>query len=275
MKLPNASATPRVSRSDTAEEVNARTAPVLPDPWLHLRRHTPARIALGRTGVSLPTYEVLRLTIAHAQARDAIQVPLNTEALNDELVTHAWNDVVFLESQARDRSEYLLRPDKGRRLRPESAMRLGALRCSAPDLVLVLGDGLSSLGIQQHGVALLNAIRAALDPPLQLGPLVVVRHARVAVADEVGEILGAGMVAILIGERPGLSAPDSVGIYLTHTPRVGCSDAQRNCISNIRPAGQDFETAARRLAWLVAEGRRVGQTGITLKDHSGLTLGKL
>ncbi len=247
---------------------------VPPDPWADLRRHTPARIALGRTGMSLPTQEVLRFALAHAQARDAIHVPLDGPALAEELRSQGWPDVIVLDSQAQDRQDYLLRPDKGRRLHPASAARLAAWPRPAdgpPDLVLVVGDGLSSLGIGQHSAALLAAIRAALAPGLRLGPLVLARHARVALADEVGEILNAGMVAILIGERPGLSAPDSVGIYLTHTPRIGCHDAQRNCLSNIRPAGQSLAAAAHRLAWLVTQARRLGLTGIGLKDHSSLS----
>ncbi len=250
-----------------------------PDPWAHLRRHTPARIALGRSGVSLPTREVLDFALAHAQARDAIHLPLDTEALQTGLRAAGWPAPLVLQSQARDRHEYLLRPDLGRCLDPDSATRLTQNRADAaapsgggPDLVLVLGDGLSALGIQQHAVPLLGAIRDALDPALRLGPLVLVRQARVAVADEVGQLLGAAMVAMIVGERPGLSSPDSVGIYLTHAPRVGCTDAQRNCISNVRPAGQDVVTAARRLAWLVGEGRRLGLTGVGLKDHSGLPM---
>jgi ethanolamine ammonia-lyase small subunit len=251
------------------------TTPVR-DPWSHLRQHTSARIALGRTGVSLPTRELLDFALAHAQARDAIHLPLDTDALCAELQQQGWPAPLRLHSQARDRHEYLLRPDLGRRLDATSVDRLGAVAADAPDLVLVLGDGLSALGIQQHGAALLAAIRSALSsaffPALRLGPLVVVSQARVAVADEVGERLGAAAVAMVVGERPGLSSPDSVGIYLTHAPRVGCSDAQRNCISNVRPAGQDLETAARRLAWLLGESRRLGLSGVGLKDHSGLPL---
>lgn len=250
----------------------AKNMAVPPDPWVELRRLTPARIALGRSGVSLPTHEVLRFAQAHALARDAVQLPLDTQALATELAAHGWRDVRVLDSQVHDRQEYLLRPDKGRRLSAAGCACLADLAALTrpPDLLLVIGDGLSTLGIQQHSAALLDAIRAALDPQLQLGPLVVLRHARVALADEVGELLGAGMTAMLIGERPGLSSPDSVGIYLTHTPKVGNTDAQRNCISNIRPAGQDFAIAARRLAWLVNEGRRLGLSGVALKDHSGL-----
>lgn len=241
------------------------------DPWAHLRRFTPARIGLGRSGVSATTREVLDFSLAHAQARDAIHLPLDADALVAQVQAQGWPDVRVVSSRARSRHEYLLRPDLGRRLDPADAERLQAPE-AAPDLVLVVGDGLSPLGIQRHAPALLAALRDALDPALRLGPLVVVREARVAVGDEVGERLRAGMVAMLVGERPGLSSPDSVGIYLTHSPRVGCSDAQRNCISNVRPAGQDPVTAARRLAWLVAEGRRLGLTGVGLKDHSGLPL---
>lgn len=244
--------------------------PVPADPWNDLRRHTPARIALGRTGVSLPTREVLNFALAHAQARDAIHRPLETAALTSEVVSAGWDDVIVLESNARDRSEYLLRPDKGRRLSAASAARIQARHDPRIDLAVVIGDGLSAHGIQAHSASLLGELRKALSPELRLGPLVLVRQARVAVGDDVGAILGAGMVAMIIGERPGLNASDSIGVYLTFAPRPGCTDAQRNCISNIRPGGQSFDVAARRIAWLITEGRRLGQTGIALKDQSGL-----
>ena len=245
-----------------------------PDPWFHLKRHTPARIALGRSGVSLPTREVLGFSLAHAQARDAIHLPLDTGALCAELQADGWPAPLLLHSRAHDRHEYLLRPDLGRRLDDASLERLARWRerQAAPTLALVVGDGLSALGIQRHAAPLLRAIRQALDGTVTLAPPVVVQQARVAVADEVGEQLGARMVAMVVGERPGLSSPDSVGIYLTIAPRVGCTDAQRNCISNVRPAGQGVSTAAGRLAWLVREGLRLGQTGVALKDHSGLPL---
>lgn len=224
--------------------------------------------------MSLPTRELLDFSLAHAQARDAIHLPLDTDALCTELQQQGWPTPLLLHSQASDRHDYLLRPDLGRRLDAQSVEQLTPLRTAAqaPDLVLVLGDGLSALGVQRHGAALLGAIRRALDPAVRLGPLVVAREARVALADEVGERLGAASVAMVLGERPGLSSPDSLGIYLTHVPRVGCSDAQRNCISNVRPAGQDLDTAARRLAWLFRESHRIGLTGVGLKDQSGLPL---
>ena len=244
------------------------------DPWADLKRFTPARIALGRSGASLPTREVLGFTLAHAQARDAIHLPLDTDALAAQLQADGWPAPLRLHSRAHDRHEYLLRPDLGRRLDEASVGVLQAWREDnpAPDLALVVGDGLSALGIQRHTVTLFAAIREALGGAFVKSPPVLVRQARVAVADEVGEQLGARMVAMVVGERPGLSSPDSVGIYLTIAPRVGCTDAQRNCISNVRPAGQDVSTAAGRLAWLVREGLRLGQTGVALKDHSGLPL---
>lgn len=239
-----------------------------------LRRWTPARIALGRTGSSLPTHEVLAFAAAHAAARDAVHTALDVAALCEALRVRGWPEVIPVHSRARDRHEYLLRPDLGRRLDEASRERL--LLSHPPrvtaDLVLVIGDGLSALGIQSHAVPLLDAIRATLDPGLVLGPVVLARQARVALGDEIGELLGARMVAVLIGERPGLSSPDSVGIYLTLGPRIGCVDAQRNCISNVRPQGQDLPTAARRLAWLISEALRIGKTGVELKDHSGLPL---
>ncbi|MBU4183887.1 MAG: ethanolamine ammonia-lyase subunit EutC [Gammaproteobacteria bacterium] len=245
-----------------------------PAPWAHLRQHTPARIALGRVGVSLPTREVLGFSLAHAQARDAIHLPLDLATLADQLLADGWPAPLSLHSRAHDRHEYLLRPDLGRRLDDASVAALQTWRTqnAAPDLALVVGDGLSALGIQRHAALLLAAIRAALGGRLSLSPPVLVSQARVAVADEVGEQLGARMVALVVGERPGLSSPDSVGIYLTQAPRVGRNDAERNCISNVRPAGQDPLTAARRLAWLVHEGLRLGVTGVGLKDHSGLPM---
>lgn len=240
------------------------------DAWSSLKRFTPARIALGRAGVSLPTREVLGFKLAHAQARDAIHLPLDTDDLVRQLRADGWPAPLVLHSKARDRHEYLLRPDLGRRLDEASLASLADWGgpSSKPDLALVIGDGLSPLGIQLHVVPLMSAIRDALGDTWSICPPVVVRQARVAVADEVGQVLRARMVAVILGERPGLSSPDSVGIYLTHAPVVGRTDAERNCISNVRPAGLDASTAARKLAWLVQEGRRLGLTGVGLKDQS-------
>lgn len=298
------------------------------DPWWALRRHTPARIALGRSGSGLPTHELLRLAAAHAQARDAVHVPLDTPALATQLQAGGWL-LLQVRSRASNRADYLRRPDWGRRLDDAGAQRLadwaaekptsdaatGATRpvatstatvnsaslntanlgtalsttpsCAAspattepraggPDLAIVLGDGLSALALQRHAPALLAALREALcatpGPALRLAPLVLATQARVALADEVGQLLQARLVLMLLGERPGLSAADSLGAYLTHAPRVGCTDAQRNCVSNIRPEGLPPGQAAARLAWLVREALRRRVTGVALKDDSSTAL---
>ena len=247
----------------------ATTAPaaITSDSWSDLRRHTPARIALGRAGASLPTAEVLRLGLAHAQARDAVRLPLDADAL-DAALRHAGFATLRAESAAPDRDAYLLRPDLGRRLseRADAALR----GCGAPpcDLLLVIGDGLSSIGVARHAVPLAEAIRRALPAGWTLGPVVVATQARVALGDDVGAALGARMVAMLIGERPGLSSPDSLSVYLTWAPQRGRSDAERNCVSNIRPEGLDVEAAARKVQWLCEEAERIGATGVRLKDRS-------
>jgi ethanolamine ammonia-lyase small subunit len=245
-----------------------------PDPWAALRAHTPARIALGRTGASLPTAEVLRFAAAHAQARDAVHQALEIDTLTAALQADGWA-VHTVASAAVDRPTYLRRPDLGRRLSPTSAKSLQALSAAAPsppDLALVLADGLSAAAAQQHGVALLAHLRAVLAGALTMSPVFVATQARVALGDEVGELTAARAVLVLLGERPGLSSPDSLGAYLTFAPRVGRSDAERNCVSNIRPAGLAPELAAARLAWLVREALRLRLTGVGLKDNSATPL---
>jgi ethanolamine ammonia-lyase small subunit len=250
--------------------VNELDAPP-PDPWAELRRHTPARIALGRAGGSLPTGEVLRFAAAHAQARDAVHVALDVPALLAALQADGWPSLT-VHSRAPTRETYLRRPDWGRRLAPEPAAQLPSQATGPVDLVIVLGDGLSALAVQRHALPLLRALRSALAGTLSLAPVVVATQARVALADEVGELLQGRMALVLLGERPGLSSPDSLGAYLTHAPRVGCHDAQRNCVSNIRPEGLAPEAAAHRLAWLAREALRRRVTGIGLKDDSALAL---
>jgi len=249
-----------------------------PDPWAALRAHTPARIALGRTGASLPTAEVLRFAAAHAQARDAVHQALGTDALTTALRADGWA-VHRVTSAAADRATYLRRPDLGRRLAPTSAQSLQALQAQAqaqalppPDLALVLADGLGAAAAQQHGVAVLAHLRTALAGALRLSPVFLATQARVALGDEVGELLAARAVLVLLGERPGLSSPDSLGAYLTFAPRLGRSDAERNCVSNIRPAGLAPALAAARLAWLVHEALRLHLTGVALKDGSATPL---
>jgi ethanolamine ammonia-lyase small subunit len=238
-----------------------------PDPsfWSELRRFTPARIGLGRSGVALPTHEVLAFGLAHARARDAVHAPLDHEALERDLHTAAF-EVLQVGSRAEDRSCYLRRPDLGRQLDPRhEATLLQAARC---DIALVVGDGLSALAVQRHAVPLLVALRERLPPGLSCSPVVLVRQARVAIGDDIGEQLHARLAVVLIGERPGLSSPDSLGIYLTHAPRRGRLDAERNCISNVRPEGLPIADAARKLAWHIEQALRLGLSGVGLKDES-------
>ncbi len=258
--------------------VSAPPAPPPADPWADLRRHTPARIALGRAGTSLPTAELLRFAAAHAQARDAVHIPLDMATLAAQLHTQGWATLPA-HSRAPDRASYLRRPDWGRQLDDTSLASLQAAATTLPgppDLLIVLGDGLSAVAVQQHGAGLVAALRAALQsspgPGLTLAPLIIAAQARVALADQIGALLQARLVLMLLGERPGLSAPDSIGAYLTHAPQVGCCDAQRNCVSNIRPDGLPPHHAALRLVWLVREALRRGLTGVALKDDSAAAL---
>ena len=243
------------------------------DAWANLRRHTPARIALGRSGGSLPTAEVLAFAAAHAQARDAVHLALDLAALAAALQAEHW-PTLTVASRAPDRNAYLRRPDLGRRVDAASAERLAgwAALNPPPDVAIVLADGLSALAAQRHGPDLLRHLRQALAGALTLSPVVLATQARVALADEVGALLHARAVLVLLGERPGLSSPDSLGAYLTVAPRLGRSDAERNCVSNIRPAGLACAAAAGRIAWLLREALRRGVTGIALKDDSATPL---
>ncbi len=242
---------------------------VTPSPWGAWRATTPARLALGRAGSGMPTDETLRFGWAHAQARDAVHAPLDAAALAETLQAAGW-PVLHARSRAADRAEYLRRPDLGRTLAPDSAEQLrGASTGPAGGLCMVVGDGLSALAGARHALPLLAALRPLLPPELPCTPIVIATQARVALADEIGEIFGASLVAMLIGERPGLSSPDSLGIYLTWQPRRGRTDAERNCISNVRPEGLAPIAAAGRLAWLVRQALARGLTGVGLKDESG------
>lgn len=252
-------------------DAGAGDSPVTPDLWRAWRTATPARLALGRAGTGMPTDETLRFGWAHAMARDAIHAGLDTAALAAELAQDGWATLT-VRSQAPDRGTYLRRPDLGRQLDPQDAERLRREGPPACDLCLVVGDGLSSLAASRHAPGLLNALRTHLPPDLSLAPVVIATQARVALADEVGEACGARIVAMLIGERPGLSSPDSLGVYLTLAPRRGRHDAERNCISNIRPAGLGYDAAAFKLAWLLREALRRGVTGVALKDESDLAV---
>lgn len=243
------------------------SGPVRPNPWTALRGLTPARIALGRAGASLPTAQVLAFGLAHAQARDAVHIPLDADALEAEARAAGW-PTLRVCSQAPDRATYLLRPDLGRRVAPASAELLAAAPDQGADVLFVLADGLSATAVQHHALPVLAAVRALLPPTWKPGPLVIAEQGRVALGDEIGGLLGARLVVVLIGERPGLSSPDSLGAYLTWGPHGGRTDAERNCISNIRPEGLTYGEAARRLAWLCEAARRLGHSGVELKDGS-------
>ncbi|APW36804.1 ethanolamine ammonia-lyase [Rhodoferax koreense] len=247
---------------------------VVPNAWQSLRSLTAARIALGRTGVSLPTSAQLEFQLAHARARDAVHLPLDTAQLAQDLkgLEPDQPEPIVLASAAGDRLTYLQRPDLGRRLDERSRETLAALQPNAAgyDLALVVVDGLSALAIAQNAAPFLRALtqRLAVED-WSLAPITVVTQGRVAVGDEVGERLGARAVAVLIGERPGLSSPDSMGLYLSWAPRVGLTDAQRNCISNVRPEGLAVTEAGYKLHWLLRESRRRQLTGVDLKDETG------
>jgi ethanolamine ammonia-lyase small subunit len=244
--------------------------PVIKNPWRQLRQFTAARIALGRAGVSLPTEPQLAFQLAHAQARDAVQMALDDAALAQSLTASLGLPCIRVRSAAADRATYLRRPDLGRRLDEESRLALAALE--RPDasygIGFVIADGLSALAIERHAFPFLRSWIDAAPGAMSLAPLVIVRQGRVAVGDEVGQLLGVQLVVVMIGERPGLSSPDSMGLYLTWQPRVGLTDERRNCISNVRPAGLAYPDAARKLHYLVAEARRRGVSGVQLKDES-------
>ncbi|MDR6410755.1 ethanolamine ammonia-lyase small subunit [Paraburkholderia terricola] len=240
------------------------------NPWNALRQFTNARIALGRAGNSLPTAPLLAFNLSHAQARDAVHHPLDTDVLHEQLRAQNFK-TLDVHSAAPDREHYLRRPDLGRRLSDESREALKQLTVDSPEVVFVIADGLSAFAASKQSIPLLQAVRTKLTD-WKIGPVVVARQARVALGDEIGELLGAKLVVMLIGERPGLSSPDSLGIYLTYAPKVGCSDAQRNCISNVRPEGLDYPAAAHKLHYLLTHARRLGVTGIGLKDDSDALL---
>jgi len=242
---------------------------VQPNSWRELRQFTPARIALGRVGNSLPTDEVLRFGFAHALAQDAVHLPLDVATLDTALQVAGWQ-TLHVASHAHDRATYLLRPDYGRRLSDAGAAALVGHANKSCDLVLVAADGLSALAVQRHTLPLLKALRALLPAAWSLAPIVIAEQGRVAIGDEIGELLRARIAVVLIGERPGLSSPDSLGIYLTFAPKLDRTDAERNCISNVRPEGLPYDAAAKRLVWLLDEAIRLQLTGVGLKDRSDL-----
>ncbi|MEU1087105.1 ethanolamine ammonia-lyase subunit EutC [Streptomyces sp. NPDC005892] len=240
-----------------------------PDLWEPLRRHTPARVGLGRVGHGLPLRHLLEFQAAHAQARDAVHRAVDFGAVRAGLTGHP---VAEVRSAAPDRAAYLRRPDLGRTLHPDDGPRLDGLPGGGP--LVVVADGLSATAVQLHALPLLNALVPLLGedggggPGREAVPVVLASQARVALGDEIGERVGARLVLVLIGERPGLSAADSLGAYLTYAPRVGRRDAERNCVSNIHPpAGLGYATAARTIASLVEGALRLGLSGVELSGE--------
>lgn len=255
--------------------MNPLTSTITPNPWQALRQLTAARIALGRAGGSLPTNVHLQFQLAHAQARDAVHLALDREALATALNKQGLTTLA-VQSQVLDRDEYLQRPDRGRRLSTESLEMLQAYRAQtnpAFDVVVVVGDGLSALAIERHAVPMVLGIQALCDQEQwSLAPIILAQYARVALGDEIGQVVQARMVVMLIGERPGLSSPDSLGVYFTWQPQVGLTDAARNCISNVRLEGLSYPTALYRLGYLMREAMKRQLSGVHLKDEADTLL---
>jgi ethanolamine ammonia-lyase small subunit len=226
-----------------------------------LRSYTPARLGLERTGVSLATRPLLDFQLAHARARDAVHAAIDVRMLCDELRRSELPSLA-LESKARDRSTYLRRPDLGRALSEDSA---ALLTPGAYDVVFVIADGLSALAVERHALRLMREILSLIGG-WRLAPVCVVEQGRVAIGDAIGEALRAPLAVVLIGERPGLSSPDSLGVYITWEPRPGRRDSERNCISNVREEGLGYAAAANRLHYYMQESSRLHMTGLGLKD---------
>jgi ethanolamine ammonia-lyase small subunit len=245
-----------------------KTRAPLPPSLERLRELTPARVGLGVAGASLPTKALLDFTLDHARARDAVHAAFDVPAVLQGL-GNLGLEALSVSSRAPDRKGYLGRPDLGRMLDPDSRRLLESRAGSADRLVIVVGDGLSPAAVNAHAIALLRSLIPQLaSDAIEIGHAVVATGARVALGDEIGAILGARMIVMLIGERPGLSAADSLGVYLTHAPAVGTTDEKRNCVSNIHRAGLGYDEAAFRIAWLIREGLARELTGVALKDES-------
>jgi ethanolamine ammonia-lyase small subunit len=269
-------------KKQTSVNSSEENGNVVHNPWRELRRFTDARIGLGRAGISLPTAEMLAFQLSHAQARDAVIFPLDIETLTQQLsAIKALNTLaapIHLHSQAVDRTTYLQRPDLGRKLNQKSRQVLLDYmnqQEQSPkekyDLAIVVVDGLSSLGVQTNAHPFITDLLALLDQDKKhwkIAPISIVQQGRVAIGDDIGELLNAQTVMVLIGERPGLSSPDSLGLYFTWSPKTGLNDASRNCISNIRPAGLPYQEAARRAIYLLREANKLKLTGVKLKDRS-------
>ena len=235
-----------------------------------LRELTPARVAIGLAGASVPTKALLQFSLDHARARDAVHAEFDVQSLVQGLADLGLGGTC-VSSRAPERKKYLARPDLGRLLDADSERRLARVASAGRKLVIVVGDGLSPTAVNAHAVALLRRLLPLLAAnAIEVLHAVVATGARVALGDQIGAILNARMVLMLIGERPGLSAADSLGVYLTFDPRVGTTDEKRNCVSNIHGAGLAYDEAAHRISWLIREGLARELTGVALKDESGV-----
>ena len=235
-----------------------------------MRELTPARVALGRAGASLPTRALLEFTLDHARARDAVHAAFDADSLLQGLANLGLR-AERVSSLAPGRNDYLARPDLGRKLDPDSRQRLARCRDHGSAVAIIVGDGLSPAGVNAHAIGLLRKLLPLLaEDAIDVGHAVVATGARVALGDEIGDVLGARMTVMLIGERPGLSAADSLGVYLTYAPAVGTTDERRNCVSNIHGAGLSYDQAATTIGWLIREGLARELTGVGLKDESGV-----
>ncbi|WP_024955091.1 ethanolamine ammonia-lyase subunit EutC [Sulfurospirillum arcachonense] len=265
------------------------TSNVVENPWSVLREFTDARIGLGRAGISLPTSHLLDFQLAHAQAQDAVHLPLDIEYVCNQIDNTSFSvnltsktvhksdlqkkghETILLHSQAVDRFMYLQRPDLGRRLNEESANLLKNIQTPEYDLAIVIVDGLSSLAIKENAVNFIDKLAQTLSKDSatwSLAPFTIVEQGRVAVGDEVGSLLKAKATLVLVGERPGLSSPDSLGLYLTWDAKVGLPDANRNCISNVRLDGLSYDEAVKKTFYLLKESRRLQLSGVNLKDRT-------
>jgi ethanolamine ammonia-lyase small subunit len=242
------------------------------DPWSELKAYTAARIALGRTGTAEPLQSMLRFRLAHANARDAVYAVLDQPRLLQELQL-LQQAAFILNTQAASRSEYLHYPDRGRRLQAKAVEQLTEFNSTGYEVCLVLADGLSATAINNHAIPVLKLLLPLFESArLSVAPVCIVQEGRVAIGDECGQLLKAKLVAVLIGERPGLSSPDSLGVYLTYEPRAGLTDESRNCISNIRPEGLNYAAAAEKIFFLISESLRLRLSGVGLKDDAGLEI---
>ena len=240
------------------------------DPWSPLKTYTAARIALGRTGTALPLEASLEFRLAHAHARDAVYSVLQTDKIAEDL-KRLQMPYFLLHSKANNRHTYLQRPDYGRQLNDASVLQMQEFKSNGFDIAVTIADGLSATAVNEHAIPVLEPLIALWQQSnVTIAPICICEEGRVAISDETGSLLKATLSLIFIGERPGLSSPDSLGAYLTYAPAVGTTDEKRNCVSNIRPQGLGYAAAADKIFYLVKESLRVQLSGVQLKDNAGL-----